>query len=166
MSAAPKPPPKSILKQVNTNTNTTASWFSKLNGGDSITSPPISPKINSFFSSFRKQQQPPSSPQAPTSPPQLPPRGGKSQSADNNNNDELATELTPKEIRRVRFPVNDLTKEYQFKRNDLVEEKKEVATEPINIQTCSQLLSVYETLCRKKQEKTIDLLVLTLTVIA
>lgn len=164
MSAAPKPPPKSILKQVNTTTSTTTSWFSKLNSGDSITAPPISPKINSFFSSFRKQQQPPSSPQAPTAP-QLPPRGGKLPSADSDK-DELAVELTPKEIRRVRFPVNDLTKEYQFKRDDLVQEKKEVAAEPINIQTCSQLLSVYETLCRKKQEKTIDLLVLTLTVIA
>lgn len=161
MSAAPKPPPKSILKQVNTTTSTTTSWFSKLNGGESITAPPISPKINSFFSSFRKQQQPPSSPQAPTVP-QLPPRGGKLPSADSDK-DELAVELTPKEIRRVRFPVNDLTKEYQFKRDDLVQEKKEVAAEPINIQTCSQLLSVYETLCRKKQEKTIDLLVLTLT---
>jgi hypothetical protein len=149
--SSPKPPPKSILKQVNTNTANT-SWFSKFNS-DTNTTPPISPRINNLFSSFRKQQPPPSLP-----PPQ------QQQQSDISNNEEIAAELAPKELKRVRFPVVDKTTEYQFKRDDLVEEKKEITAEPMNIQTCSQLLSVYETVCRKKQEPTIDLLVLTLAV--
>lgn len=140
--SAPKPPPRSILKRVNTNTNT--SWFSKFNS-DTTTSPP---RINNLFSSFRKQP-----------PPSLPPQ----QQVDNTHED-IVTELAPRELKRVRFPIIDRTTEYQFKKGDLVEEKKEITIEPINIQTCSQLLSVYETVCRKKQQPTIDLLVLTLAV--
>lgn len=153
-----KQPTKSILKQ--TNSNTTTSWFSKFNNNNDSkttnanttpTTPPISPRINSLFNSFRKQ------------PAQQQQRLlQQKQSVDDLS---ILSELGPKELKRVRFPVNDMTKEYLFKREDLVTEKKnQVEIEPINIQTTGQLLTLYELLCKKKQEKTIDLVVSALIV--
>jgi hypothetical protein len=156
-----KQPTKSILKQANSNSNT--SWFSKFNNIDSNntttntnsgnTTPPISPRINSLFNSFRKQPQQQQQPAQQLQ---------QKQSIDDFT---IISQLGPKELKRVRFPVNDMTREYLFMREDLVtEKKKQVDIEPINIQTSGQLLSLYELLCRKKQEPTIDLLVSTLIV--
>lgn len=133
--------PKSILKHSHYTSEDDLSgsnqsfWFSKLESSNS-------PRINNLFS-FKKQAQ-----QHP-------------QQEDNIFN----VELTPREIRRVRFPVADMTTEYLFKKEDiLIDSKKQNKLEPIHIQTSGQLLSLYESNCRNKQEPTIDLLITTLTV--
>lgn len=76
-------------------------------------------------------------------------------------------ELGPRQIRRVRFPVTDMITEYLFTKEDIVisEKSKKKIVEPINIKTSAQLLSLYESVCRNKQEPTINLLVSTLIVI-
>jgi hypothetical protein len=136
-----KQPTKSILKQNNSSTNN--SWFSKFETNTTInTTPPISPRINNLFNGFRKQPQ------------------------SENEQATVSTELDAKELKRVRFPVTALTKEYLFMKEDpIIERKSPLAIEPINIQTLAQLLSLYELVCRNKQVQTIDLLVSTLVVI-
>lgn len=128
----------------NTNTTANQSWFSKLNSMNESSNPStpiISPRINNLFN-FKKQN------------PSL-----------SQEEQIFNVELTPREIRRVRFPVAEMTTEHLFKKDDiLLETKKQDKLEPINIQTSGQLLSLYETNCRKKQEPTIDLFIATLTV--
>lgn len=135
---AVKQPTKSILKQVNTQqVNNTSSWFTTQQ-----------PRINNLFGSFRKNQE---QQQQQT----------QAQSQDETNT--LNAELEPREIRRVRFPVTEMTVEYLFTKEELVtERKKQLPIEPMSIQTSSQLLSLYELVCRNKQEPTIDLLISTL----
>ncbi|KAI8647681.1 hypothetical protein BD408DRAFT_334671 [Parasitella parasitica] len=128
---------KSILKQAHTQpANSAASWFTNQQ-----------PRINNLFGSFRKnqyQQQEQQHTQAHTQ----------------NEINAVNAELTSREIRRVRFPVTEITSEYVFSKEALItERKKQLPAEPINIQTSNQLLSLYELVCRKKQEPTIDLLV-------
>lgn len=136
-------PTKSILKQINSPGNT--SWFSKFNepssnNNNTNTSPP---RINNLFSGFRKTQAQQSDHEEVT----------------------MATELNPKELKRVRFPVSGIKKEFLFLKDDpIVETKKQIEIEPINIQTLAQLLSLYELVCRNKQAQTIDLLVSTMIV--
>jgi hypothetical protein len=152
-----KQPTKSILKQTNLTTNT--SWFSKFNNNNNSnepTTPPISPRINNLFSSFRKQPSQPQQQQQPTL-----------QSKPSDDNLLILSELAPKELKRVRFPITDMTQEYLFMREDIITEKntkKQVVIEPIHIQTSAQLLSLYELVCRNKQQPTIDLVVSTLIV--
>lgn len=131
---------KSILKQNIPISNN--SWFSKFeNNANANTNPPNSPRINNLFNGFRKQPQ------------------------SENEQPIVNTELDAKELKRVRFPVTALTKEYLFMKEDPITEKKTpLAIEPINIQTLAQLLSLYELVCRNKQVQTIDLLVSTLVV--
>lgn len=129
-----KQPTKSILKQAHTQpANNAASWFTTQQ-----------PRINSLFGGFRKNQQ----------------------QQEQTHSDEIGTvsaELEPRHIRRVRFPVSQMTSEYVFTKEDLItERKKQLPIEPMNIQTSSQLLSLYEFVCKNKQEPTIDLLVSTL----
>lgn len=134
-----------LSSNTTSNTNTgNHSWFSKLNtmNDSSLNSPSpiISPRINNLFN-FKKQQ------------------------TVQDDNKMINVELAPREIRRVRFPVADITTEYLFKKEDiLLETKKQNKVEPSNIQTLGQLLSLYESNCRKRQEPTIDLFVATLTV--
>ncbi|GAA5805982.1 hypothetical protein HPULCUR_011509 [Helicostylum pulchrum] len=135
-------PTKSILKQINSPGST--SWFSKFNetssnnNNNTNTSPP---RINNLFSGFRKTQVQQSDHEEVT----------------------MATELNPKELKRVRFPVSGIKKEFLFLKDDpIVETKKQIEIEPINIQTLAQLLSLYELVCRNKQAQTIDLLVSTM----
>lgn len=135
---AVKQPTKSILKQVNTQpVNNTSSWFTTQQ-----------PRINNLFGSFRKNQE------------------QQQQQTQAQSQDEINTlnaELEPREIRRVRFPVTEMTVEYLFTKEELVtERKKQLPIEPMSIQTSSQLLSLYELVCRNKQEPTIDLLISTL----
>jgi hypothetical protein len=136
---AVKQPTKSILKQVNTQpANNTSSWFTTQQ-----------PRINNLFGSFRKNQE------------QQQQQQTQAQIQDETN--ALNAELEPREIRRVRFPVTEMTIEYLFTKEDLVtERKKQLPIEPMSIQTSSQLLSLYELVCRNKQEPTIDLLISTL----
>ena len=136
---AVKQPTKSILKQVNTQpANNTSSWFTTQQ-----------PRINNLFGSFRKNQE------------QQQQQQTQAQIQDETNT--LNAELEPREIRRVRFPVTEMTIEYLFTKEDLVtERKKQLPIEPMSIQTSSQLLSLYELVCRNKQEPTIDLLISTL----
>ncbi|KAG2229426.1 hypothetical protein INT48_004937 [Thamnidium elegans] len=128
-------PTKSILKQINSPGNT--SWFSKFNepsnnNNNTNTSPP---RINNLFNGFRKPQV-------------------------DHEEVTMATDLNPKELKRVRFPVSGIKKEFLFLKDDpIVETKKQIEIEPINIQTLAQLLSLYELVCRNKQAQTIDLLV-------
>lgn len=131
---------KSILKRSNSTSNN--SWFSKLETNTNAnTNSPNSPRINNLFNGFRKQSQ------------------------SENEQPNVNSELDAKELRRVRFPVASITKEYLFMKDDPISERKSpVAIEPINIQTLTQLLSLYELLCRNKQVQTIDLLVSTLIV--
>lgn len=137
---AVKQPTKSILKQVNTQpVNNTSSWFTTQQ-----------PRINNLFGSFRKNQEQ-----------QQQQQQTQAQSQDETNT--LNAELEPREIRRVRFPVTEMTVEYLFTKEELVtERKKQLPIEPMSIQTSSQLLSLYELVCRNKQEPTIDLLISTL----
>lgn len=129
-----KQPTKSILKQAHTQpANNTASWFTTQQ-----------PRINSLFGGFRKNQQ-------------------QQEQTHSNEIGTVSAELEPRHIRRVRFPVSQMTSEYVFTKEDLItERKKQLPIEPMNIQTSSQLLSLYEFVCRNKQEPTIDLLVSTL----
>ncbi|KAG1106640.1 hypothetical protein G6F42_016673 [Rhizopus arrhizus] len=129
-----KQPTKSILKQAHTQSaNNAASWFTTQQ-----------PRINSLFGGFRKSQQ-------------------QQEQTHSNEIGTVSAELEPRHIRRVRFPVSQMTSEYIFTKEDLVtERKKQLPIEPMNIQTSSQLLSLYEFVCRNKQEPTIDLLVSTL----
>ncbi|KAK4517589.1 uncharacterized protein ATC70_000929 [Mucor velutinosus] len=136
-----KQPTKGILKQVHTQpaSNAAASWFTTQQ-----------PRIHSLFGSFRKNQQ----------------QEQQQQYQEQTHSNEMNTvdaELEPRHIRRVRFPVSHMTSEYVFTKEDLItERKKQLPVEPMNIQTSSQLLSLYEYVCRNKQEPTIDLLVSTL----
>ncbi|KAI7888801.1 uncharacterized protein EV154DRAFT_425064 [Mucor mucedo] len=129
---------KSILKKKDSSSNN--SWFSKLEPkANANVNSPTSPRINNLFNGLRKQPQ--------------------SESEQPNVN----SELDAKELRRVRFPVASITKEYLFMKEDPITERKSpTAIEPINIQTLAQLLSLYELVCRNKQVQTIDLLVSTL----
>lgn len=138
-ATATKQPTKGILRQVHTQpaSNAAASWFTTQQ-----------PRINSLFGSFRKNQQQEQEHQEQTH---------------SNEMNAVNAELEPRHIRRVRFPVSHMTSEYVFTKEDLItERKKQQPTEPMNIQTSSQLLSLYEFVCRSKQEPTIDLLVSTL----
>ncbi|CEP06994.1 hypothetical protein [Parasitella parasitica] len=117
--------------------NSASSWFTNQQ-----------PRINNLFGNFRKnydhQQQ-------------------QTHAQAQNETNTVSAELTTREIRRVRFPVTEITSEYVFSKEALItERKKQLSADPINIQTSSQLLSLYELVCRKKQEPTIDLLVSTL----
>ncbi|ORE04986.1 hypothetical protein BCV72DRAFT_250891 [Rhizopus microsporus var. microsporus] len=80
---------------------------------------------------------------------------------DQENSNDIINELSPKELRRVRFPVKtDLVTEYiLIKEQDTLEK---VVIEPVNVQTSLQLLSLYELICKNKQEPTIDSFVSTL----
>lgn len=159
--AALKQPTKSILKQNHGINSSGASWFSKFNNNNNnttvensntTTTAPL-PRINSLFGSFRKQQPLPVE---------------SSQHFQHNATQEdiaLNAELVPKAIRRVRFPVTDMTTEFLFKKEDLItDRKKQTVIEPIHIQTSAQFLSLYESVCRKKQEPTLDVLVSVLIV--
>ncbi|KAF1807740.1 hypothetical protein V8B55DRAFT_1468399 [Mucor lusitanicus] len=138
-TAAIKQPTKGILRQVHTQPASSAatSWFTTQQ-----------PRINSLFGSFRKNQQ----------------QESQQQQQEQTNVNAVNAELQPRHIRRVRFPVSHMTSEYVFTKEDLItERKKQLPTiEPMNIQTSSQLLSLYEFVCRNKQEPTIDLFVSTL----
>ncbi|KAI7905585.1 uncharacterized protein BX663DRAFT_429195 [Cokeromyces recurvatus] len=139
MSNTNKYSPKSILKKgaSSHNHNTSNSWFSKFNNASNDSS-----RINSLFSGFRS-----------------------STSRLNGEDDNLSSELMPREIRRVRFPIHDMTTEYKFNQDETIDLNKSTLqqpTKPISIKTSSQLLSLYETICRNKQEPTIDSFVTTL----
>lgn len=158
-----KQPTKSILKSMNTPSNT--SWFSKFNepnqnnNNNNTTTTSTATTItaaaaaaiaptrkNKLFNSFRNNNKP------------------VIQQSDHEQI-TLATELTAKELKRVRFPVSGIKREFLFLKDDpIIETKKQLEIEPINIQTLSQLLSLYELVCRNKQAQTIDLLVTTLIV--
>ncbi|GAN08442.1 hypothetical protein MAM1_0205d07954 [Mucor ambiguus] len=136
-----KHPTKSILKQVHTQpaSNPATSWFTTQQ-----------PRINSLFGSFRKNQQQETLQQQQQ-------QQGQTHLTEMN---AINAELQPRHIRRVRFPVAHMTSEYIFTKEDLItERKKQLPIEPMNIQTSSQLLSLYEFVCRNKQEPTIDLFV-------
>jgi hypothetical protein len=156
-------PTKSILKQNHTINSNGTSWFSKFNNTTIENTTPATaataavatasplPRINSLFGSFRKQQQS----SVDTS----------QHSATSQEDIAVIAELVPKEIRRVRFPVTDMTTEFLFKKEDLITDpKKPIVMEPVHIQTSAQFLSLYESVCRKKQEPTLDLFISTLIV--
>jgi hypothetical protein len=165
-NTAIKQPTKSILKQNHTINSNTTSWFSKFNNtattientatttatAATVATSPL-PRINSLFGSFRKQQHQP--------------LVDLSQHSITSQEDiAVIAELVPKEIRRVRFPVTDMTTEFLFKKEDLItDRKKQSVMEPISIQTSAQFLSLYESVCQKKQEPTIDLFISVLIVI-
>ncbi|KAI9470091.1 MAG: hypothetical protein EXX96DRAFT_391109 [Benjaminiella poitrasii] len=145
-------PIKSILKQENSShSSTPSSWFSKFNNSsnDSFTS---SPRINSLFGSFRNNSN----------------RQQHNLTADDTNTLAVTAELAPREIRRVRFPVADMTTEYVFSQEETIivdkeaRQQQQATMEPINIRTSGQLLSLYETICRNEQKPTIDSFVSTL----
>ncbi|KAG1056976.1 hypothetical protein G6F43_001170 [Rhizopus delemar] len=80
---------------------------------------------------------------------------------DQESSEDIVNELSPKELRRVRFPVQtDLVTEYVLIKEEETLEK--VVTEPVHVKTSLQLLSLYELVCKNKQEPTIDAFVSTL----
>ncbi|KAG1448379.1 hypothetical protein G6F56_008959 [Rhizopus delemar] len=82
-------------------------------------------------------------------------------SKEQESNEDLANELSPKELRRVRFPVQtDLVTECILIKEEETLEK--IVSETIHVQTSLQLLSLYELVCKNKQEPTIDAFVSTL----
>jgi hypothetical protein len=80
----------------------------------------------------------------------------------------LYEELVPKTLKRVRFPVTKLTTEYLFlKEQDIpmmLTQDQQHEEDSQQVQNATQLLSLYERLCKAKGEPTIDKLVITLLV--
>ncbi|KAI8984707.1 hypothetical protein BDF20DRAFT_861298 [Mycotypha africana] len=123
-------------------------------------------RLQSFLGSLRKV-----SPQQQQQQQQL----IKERNNNNNNSSSIdeelmSKELAPRQLRRVRFPVKkNISTEYIFHKNDDTHidkerlqrrrQEAEEEQESIHIQTAGQLLSLYESICRNKQEPTIDLLV-------
>jgi hypothetical protein len=121
---------KSILKQNTLSRNN--SWLSKFNLQETTTQP------RSFFNKVTKRQQ----------------------QEDQIEDKEQQDELSPKELKRAHFPVAQLTTEFKFNKQDIIQSKKKVMEkDEINIQTTGQLLSVYQTACRNIQEPPLELFV-------
>ncbi|KAI8994629.1 hypothetical protein BDB01DRAFT_831593 [Pilobolus umbonatus] len=135
-------PSKSILKSTAIAKNN--SWFPKFNSISDVSNPGLQPRLSLF--NFRKKPQP-----------------SFYQSEDNTQSieDMISNELNHKKLKRVRFPAMEISVEYVFKKEDILD-KRDIIMEPINIQTTSQLLSLYELICRKKGEPKIELFVSTL----
>ncbi|KAI8374742.1 uncharacterized protein BYT42DRAFT_417975 [Radiomyces spectabilis] len=159
-------PTKSILKHRGTSQGTATSWLSRLSLNDltatSPTAAPLTQRSSLGFFNFRRNVQ--------VSPPTTTPPDASLPSSPDNPALKHASldELAPEELKRVRFPVDHLTTEFYpygpsplANEDDTSRSEKENTQPPSSIkcQTPQELLTVYETACRNKEEPTLDKLV-------